>query len=59
MRTAVIASQVGSASGQIHEHRDRDIVEVLARKGIKLARRTVAKYRGELDLGSSFGRKRG
>ena len=38
---------------------DRDIVEVLARKGIKLARRTVAKYRGELDLGSSFGRKRG
>jgi RNA polymerase sigma-54 factor len=38
---------------------DRDIVEVLARKGIKLARRTVAKYRGELDLDSSFGRKRG
>ena len=37
---------------------DRDIVEVLARKGIKLARRTVAKYRGELDLGSSFGRKK-
>jgi len=37
---------------------DRDIAEVLARKGIKLARRTVAKYRGELDLGSSFGRKR-
>lgn len=37
---------------------DRDIVEVLARKGIKLARRTVAKYRGELDLNSSFGRKK-
>jgi RNA polymerase sigma-54 factor len=37
---------------------DRDITEVLARKGIKLARRTVAKYRGELDLDSSFGRKR-
>jgi RNA polymerase sigma-54 factor len=37
---------------------DRDITEVLARKGIALARRTVAKYRGELDLGSSFGRKR-
>jgi len=36
---------------------DRDIMEVLARKGIKLARRTVAKYRGELDLDSSFGRK--
>ncbi len=38
---------------------DRDIMEVLARRGIKLARRTVAKYRGELDLDSSFGRKRG
>jgi RNA polymerase sigma-54 factor len=37
---------------------DRDITEVLARKGIKLARRTVAKYRGELDLDSSFGRKK-
>jgi len=37
---------------------DKDIVEVLARKGIKLARRTVAKYRGELALDSSFGRKR-
>jgi len=38
---------------------DRDIMDVLSRRGIKLARRTVAKYRGELDLGSSFGRKRG
>ncbi|MDP3130339.1 MAG: RNA polymerase factor sigma-54, partial [Bacillota bacterium] len=37
---------------------DRDIMETLARKGIKLARRTVAKYRGELDLDSSFGRRR-
>lgn len=37
---------------------DRDIMENLARRGIKLARRTVAKYRAELDLDSSFGRKR-
>ena len=37
---------------------DNDIVDVLARKGIRLARRTVAKYRGELDMNSSFGRKR-
>ena len=37
---------------------DRDIVEALARRGIPLARRTVAKYRQELDLDSSFGRKR-
>jgi len=37
---------------------DRDIVDALARRGIPLARRTVAKYRQELDLDSSFGRKR-
>jgi len=37
---------------------DRDIVDALAAKGIPLARRTVAKYRQELDLDSSFGRKR-
>jgi RNA polymerase sigma-54 factor len=36
---------------------DQDITEILARKGIKLARRTVAKYRGELNMDSSFGRK--
>lgn len=38
---------------------DRDIMENLARRGIKLARRTVAKYRQELDLDSSFLRKKG
>ncbi len=38
---------------------DHDIVDILGRRGIKLARRTVAKYRSELDLNSSFGRKRG
>lgn len=38
---------------------DRDIMDILARRGIKLARRTVAKYRGELDFDSSFGRKHG
>jgi RNA polymerase sigma-54 factor len=35
---------------------DQKIVELLAERGITLARRTVAKYRGELDLGSSFER---
>lgn len=35
---------------------DHDIVDLLAKRGITLARRTVAKYRGELDLGSSFDR---
>ncbi|MDR2052396.1 MAG: RNA polymerase factor sigma-54 [Treponema sp.] len=33
---------------------DQEITELLARRGITLARRTVAKYRNELDLGSSY-----
>ena len=36
---------------------DQDIVKTLEKRGIHLARRTVAKYRSELDLGSSFDRK--
>jgi RNA polymerase sigma-54 factor len=35
---------------------DQEIAEILARRGIPLARRTVAKYRNELDLGSSYTR---
>jgi RNA polymerase sigma-54 factor len=35
---------------------DKEITELLAAKGIPLARRTVAKYRAELDLGSSYAR---
>jgi RNA polymerase sigma-54 factor len=35
---------------------DLEISEVLAKRGITLARRTVAKYRKELDLGSSYTR---
>jgi RNA polymerase sigma-54 factor len=35
---------------------DKEITEILAQKGIPLARRTVAKYRNELDLGSSYAR---
>ena len=35
---------------------DNDIVGLLAEQGIGLARRTVAKYRSELDLASSFKR---
>ncbi|NLJ45895.1 MAG: RNA polymerase factor sigma-54 [Treponema sp.] len=37
---------------------DRDIADQLARRGINLARRTVAKYRLELNMDSSFGRRR-
>ena len=36
---------------------DQDISEILAKKGIALARRTVAKYRKELDMGSSYNRR--
>ena len=35
---------------------DQEISGLLARKGIPLARRTVAKYRKELELGSSYSR---
>lgn len=35
---------------------DNDIVKLLAGRGINLARRTVAKYRQALDLGSSYRR---
>ncbi|MCL2139810.1 MAG: RNA polymerase factor sigma-54 [Treponema sp.] len=37
---------------------DQDIVGLLEQRGISIARRTVAKYRKELDLGSSYSRKR-
>ncbi|MDR0302045.1 MAG: RNA polymerase factor sigma-54 [Treponema sp.] len=36
---------------------DQDISDLLNQKGIALARRTVAKYRKELDMGSSYTRK--
>ncbi len=35
---------------------DQKISDLLAQKGIKVARRTVAKYRGELNIDSSYGR---
>jgi RNA polymerase sigma-54 factor len=35
---------------------DNEIAGILAKRGIPLARRTVAKYRNELDLGSSYTR---
>jgi RNA polymerase sigma-54 factor len=38
---------------------DQDISDLLIKKGIKLARRTVAKYRQELNMDSSFSRKHG
>lgn len=45
----IIQTEEGSLS-------DQEIADLLARRGIPLARRTVAKYRKELDLGSSYTR---
>ena len=35
---------------------DREISELLARRGIRIARRTVAKYRGEIERDNTLGR---
>jgi RNA polymerase sigma-54 factor len=35
---------------------DQEITDLLAKRGISIARRTVAKYRSELHLGSSYSR---
>jgi RNA polymerase sigma-54 factor len=43
-------------SSETRHFSDQDIVGLLAQRGILLARRTVAKYRNELELGSSYTR---
>jgi RNA polymerase sigma-54 factor len=43
-------------SGEKQRISDQEIADLLAKRGISLARRTVAKYRNELDLGSSYTR---
>ena len=43
-------------SNENHSLSDNDIADLLSKRGINLARRTVAKYRKELDLGSSYQR---
>jgi RNA polymerase sigma-54 factor len=43
-------------SGEDRHFSDQEIAGLLAKRGISLARRTVAKYRNELDLGSSYTR---
>ena len=47
IKTEISANSIGHLS-------DKAIVDLLSKKGINLARRTVAKYRNELGLGSSF-----
>ena len=41
-----------------HPHSDQDLCRLLADRGIRVARRTVTKYRLELGLGSSAARRR-
>jgi len=43
-------------SGSQNHLSDQRISELLAKRGIKIARRTVAKYRKELDISSSYER---
>lgn len=48
--------EIIEAEGKDKHLTDKKIMEVLAGKGVRLARRTVAKYRKELDIFSSYGR---
>ncbi|MDR1859275.1 MAG: RNA polymerase factor sigma-54 [Treponema sp.] len=50
---AIIRELIGTEKRRLS---DIEITELLERRGISLARRTVAKYRKELDLGSSYNR---
>ncbi|MDR2795818.1 MAG: RNA polymerase factor sigma-54 [Spirochaetaceae bacterium] len=54
----IIREMIEAESGGQEKRRlsDQDIVFLLAKHGIKLARRTVSKYRNQLDLGSSYRR---
>ena len=45
-----------AASGKTKKLSDEKIATILKEQGINIARRTVAKYRGELDIKSSFDR---
>jgi RNA polymerase sigma-54 factor len=49
----IIREIIASEEGHLP---DKEIAGLLAKRGIPLARRTVAKYRNELDLGSSYAR---
>lgn len=55
---ATLREILESDKGEGRALSDRELVDILARRGIKIARRTVAKYRGELDMDSSFSRRK-
>jgi RNA polymerase sigma-54 factor len=51
-----VIREIITEEGKKGQLSDREIVDILHEKGIDLARRTVSKYRKELDIGSSFHR---
>ena len=51
-----ISSIIKSQPPQAKRLSDQKIVELLEAKGIKIARRTVAKYRAQLNIESSYSR---
>jgi RNA polymerase sigma-54 factor len=53
----VLARVVGSES-PTQPYSDEELVEQMAARGFRLARRTIAKYRGELSIKSSYLRRR-
>ncbi|MDP2791465.1 MAG: RNA polymerase factor sigma-54 [Rectinemataceae bacterium] len=55
---ATLREILESEKGETKALSDRELVDLLAERGIKIARRTVAKYRGELDMDSSFSRRK-
>ena len=53
---AMIREMLGAENRRLS---DQDIADLLAQRGISLARRTVSKYRNELDMGSLYTRSAG
>ncbi len=58
LREILARELLNSEKGEAPALSDRELVDILAERGIKIARRTVAKYRGELDMDSSFSRRK-
>jgi RNA polymerase sigma-54 factor len=52
-----VVGEVVAAEDASNPLSDGDIVKALAARGLKVARRTVAKYRGELGIPSSYRRR--
>jgi RNA polymerase sigma-54 factor len=51
-----VIKEIIEQDGTARSLSDQKIADVLSKKGINLARRTVAKYRKELDIQSSYDR---